>query len=121
MVDPAIHADNVTTMKRYTFRIVTRGPEGEYRICDYVSEEEVRRRHAQVGVADYSLDMSIRGYPVLKGLVGPILESGSVLRYESPEVFEQLSKELYDNKRRKRNSRGNRRQKLEAENFNPEC
>ena len=89
-------------MKRHVFRVVTRGPEGEYRIRDYVSEEEILRWHAQIGANDFSLDMSIRGRPLFKGLVGPMLEAGGVLRYESPEVFEQMAKEWGDHKRKHR-------------------
>jgi len=89
-------------MRKHIFRVVTRGPEGEYRIRDYVSEEEICHRHVQTGVSDYSLDMSLRGRPVFKGLIGPMPETGGVLRYESPEVFEQMTKEWSDSKRRQR-------------------
>ena len=87
-------------MKRHIFRVVTRGPEGEYRIRDYVSEEEICHRHVQTGVCDYSIDVTVRGRPVFKGLIGPMPEAGGVLRYESPEVFEQMTKEWSDSKRR---------------------
>ena len=89
-------------MKGHIFRVVTRGPEGEYRIRDYVSEEEVCRRHIQIGISDCSVDMSLRGRPVFKGLIGPMAEAGGVLRYESPEVFEQITKEWGETKRRQR-------------------
>jgi hypothetical protein len=89
-------------MKQHIFRVVTRGPEGEYRIRDYVSEEEIRRWHIQDGVNDFSLDVALRGRPIFKGLVGPMPEAGGVLRYESPEVFEQMTKEWCEHKRRYR-------------------
>ena len=89
-------------MKKHIFRVVTRGPEGEYRIRDYVCEEEIRRWHVQTGVSDYNLDVSIRGRPIFKGLIGPMPEAGGVLRYESPEVFEQMTKEWGEHKRRHR-------------------
>ena len=87
-------------MKRHIFRVVTRGPEGEYRIRDYVSEEEIRHWHVQTGICDYNLDVSLRGRPVFKGLIGPMPEANGVLRYESPEVFEQMTKEWSDHKSR---------------------
>jgi len=87
-------------MKKHIFRVVTRGPEGEYRIRDYVTEEEIRRWHIQIGVSDYSLDISVRGRPVFKGLIGPMPEVGGVLRYESPDVFEQMTKDWSESKRR---------------------
>jgi len=92
-------------MKRHIFRVVTRGPEGEYRIRDYVSEEEIRRWHVQTGSNDYGLDISVRGRPVFRGLIGPMPEVGGVLRYESPEVFEQMTKEWSEHKRRCRSKK----------------
>jgi len=89
-------------MKRHIYRVVTRGPEGEYRIRDYVGEDEICRWHVQTGVSDCNLDVSLRGRPVFKGLIGPMPEADGVLRYESPEVFEQLTKEWYERKRRYR-------------------
>jgi hypothetical protein len=97
-------------MKHHIFRVVTRGPEGEYRIRDYVDEEEIRRWHVQTGVSDYSLDVSARGLPVFKGLIGPMLETGGVLRYETPEVFEQMTKECYEHKHRCRRKKKVRKQ-----------
>ena len=89
-------------MKRHIYRVVTRGPEGEYRIRDYMTEEEILRRHIQVGIEDCSADMSLRGRPVFKGLIGPLPETGGVIRYESPEVFEQMTQEWVETKRRRR-------------------
>ena len=97
-------------MRRHIYRVVTRGPEGEYRIRDYVSEEEIRRWHVQTGKSDYSLDNSVRGHPIFKGLIGPMPEAGGVLRYESPDVFEQMTKEWCDHKRRSRSSKKARKQ-----------
>jgi predicted transcriptional regulator len=89
-------------MKRHIYRVVTRGPEGEYRIRDYTSEEEILRRHIQVGVEDCSTDLSLRGKPVFKGLIGPMPEAGGVVRYESPDVFEEMTKEWSEVKRKRR-------------------
>ncbi len=89
-------------MKRHIYRVVTRGTDGEYRIRDYMTEEEILRRHVQIGVDDCSTDMSVRGRPVFKGLIGPIPEPGGVVRYESPEVFEQITKQWGEPKRRRR-------------------
>jgi hypothetical protein len=80
-------------MKKSTFRVVTRGADGQIRIRDYDSEEDLLRRHLQVGVDDCSTDLQLRGLPVFRGLIGPIPEGSDVIRYESPEVFETLTKE----------------------------
>jgi len=80
-------------MKKTAFRVVTRGSDGQIRIRDYDRQEDLLKRHLQVGVDDCSTDLSLRGMPVFRGLIGPMPESGSIVRYESPEVFETLTKE----------------------------
>ena len=78
-------------MKKSTFRVVTRGTDGQIRIRDYDSAEDLLRRHVQVGVDDCSTNLDLRGLPVFRGLIGPIPEGASIIRYESPEVFETLT------------------------------
>ncbi len=80
-------------MKKQTFRVVTRGANGQLRIRDYDSPEDLQKRHTQVGIDDCSTNLDLRGLPVFRGLIGPIPEAGQVIRYESPEVFETLTKE----------------------------
>jgi hypothetical protein len=80
-------------MKKDTFRIVTRGADGEIRIRDYDSPEVLLRRHTQIGVDDCSTDLDLRGQPVFRGLIGPMPEEGNIVRYESPEVFETITKD----------------------------
>jgi hypothetical protein len=80
-------------MNKDTFRVVTRGSDGQIRIRDYDSQEDLLKRHTQVGVDDCSTDLQLRGLPVFRGLVGPMPEGTNVIRYESPEVFETLTKE----------------------------
>ncbi len=76
-----------------TFRIVTRGTDGKLHIRDYNRQESLLRVHTQIGVDDCSTDLDLRGLPVLRGLIGPMPEGKNVIRYESPEVFEALTKE----------------------------
>ena len=80
-------------MKKDTFRVVTRGADGQIRIRDYDSQQALLNRHCQVGVDDCSTDLGLRGLPVFRGLIGPIPEGKNVIRYESPEVFETLTKD----------------------------
>ena len=80
-------------MKKDTFRVVTRGADGQIRIRDYDSEEALLKRHTQVGIDDCSTDLSVRGLPVFRGLIGPIPEGKTIIRYETPEVFETLTKD----------------------------
>lgn len=79
--------------KQKTYRIVTRGANGELRARDYDQEEAILKMHTQIGIDDCSTDLSLRGMPVFRGLIGPMPEGKSVVRYESPEVFESLTKE----------------------------
>lgn len=79
--------------KHHTFRIVTRGSSGQLRIRDYPAKESLLEMHTQIGIDDCSTDLSLRGLPVFRGLIGPMAESKAIVRYESPEVFETLTKE----------------------------
>ena len=80
-------------MDNGTFRVVTRGSNGQIRIRDYDNEEALMKRHSQIGVDDCSTNLALRGLPVFRGLIGPMPEDGNVFRYESPEVFETLTKD----------------------------
>jgi len=80
-------------MKKDTYRVVTRGNDGQIRIRDYDTEEALQKKHVQVGVDDCSTDLELRGLPVFRGLIGPMPEGGNVIRYESPEVFETITKD----------------------------
>ena len=80
-------------MGKDTFRVVTRGADGQIRIRDYDNPEALLKRHIQIGVDDCSTDLGLRGLPVFRGLIGPIPEGKNIIRYESPEVFETLTKD----------------------------
>ena len=80
-------------MSKDLVRVVTRGSDGTLRIRDYPSPETLLKMHVQVGVDDCSTDLGLRGMPVFRGLIGPMPEGKTVIRYESPEVFESLTKE----------------------------
>ena len=51
-------------MDKDTFRVVTRGADGQIRIRDYDNQEALLKRHSQVGVDDCSTDLGLRGQPV---------------------------------------------------------
>lgn len=76
-----------------TIRIVTRGSNGEIRSKDYTHTDTVLKMHTQIGIDDCSTDLALRGMPVFRGLIGPMPEAKGIVRYESPEVFETLTKE----------------------------
>lgn len=93
--------------KKDTFRIVTRGSDGSLLIRDYPTCDPILAMHMQVGTDDCSTDLAIRGMPVFRGLIGPIPEGKNIVRYESPEVFETLTKEWINKtpKRRRRRAK----------------
>ncbi|MEQ8846307.1 hypothetical protein [Botrimarina sp.] len=80
-------------MPEKTIRIVTRGANGEIRSKDYPHVDSLLRMHTQIGIDDCSTDLSLRGLPVVRGLIGPMPDGKGIVRYESPEVFETLTKE----------------------------
>jgi hypothetical protein len=91
--------------KKNTFRIVTRGHDGQIRTRDFDDVEPLMKSHTQVGIDDCSTDLALRGMPIFKGLIGPIPEGKTVARYESPDVFETLTKEWGAPSAKRRRSR----------------
>jgi hypothetical protein len=88
--------------KKDTFRIVARAADGSLLIRDYPSIEPLTQAYHQIGVDDCSTDLALRGLPVFRGLVGPMPEGKNVVRYETGEVFEMLTKEWGQAKPKKR-------------------
>jgi len=80
-------------MAKNTYRVVTRESDGSIRIRDFDSEEQLLRMHVKVGIDDCSTDLGLRGKPVFRGLVGPIPDGKGIARYESPDVFESMTKD----------------------------
>jgi hypothetical protein len=90
---PPLPLPKALTRMNPTIRIVTRGSNGELRTKDYEKHDTVLKMHTQIGIDDCSTDLSLRGMPVFRGLIGPMPEGKGVVRYETPEVFETLTKE----------------------------
>lgn len=88
--------------KKDTYRVVARAADGSLSIRDYQSLDPLHHAYNQIGVDDCSTDLGLRGMPVFRGLVGPIPDGKNIVRYETAEVFEMLTKEWGLNKPRKR-------------------
>lgn len=88
--------------KKDTYRVVARAADGSLSIRDYPTPEPLLRAYHQIGVDDCSTDLGLRGMPVFRGLVGPIPDGKNIVRYETAEVFEMLTKEWGQAKPRKR-------------------
>jgi hypothetical protein len=91
--------------KKDLFRVVTRAADGSLKIRDFHSAEMIFMTHSQVGVDDSSTDLDLRGMPIFRGLIGPMPEGKNIARYESPDVFEMMTKEWATNKPRRRRRR----------------
>ena len=68
-------------LKKDMFRVVTRGENGELRVKQYTSTTTLQKLHTQVGVDDCSTNLSLRGLPVFRGLIGPMTDEDSIVRY----------------------------------------
>lgn len=91
--------------KKDTVRIVTRASDGTLMIRDYPNSDALLETHTQIGVDDCSTDLALRGLPIFRGLIGPMPEGKNIIRYETPEVFESLTKEWSASKPRRRTRR----------------
>ena len=94
-----------TMAKKDTVRVVTRASDGSLLIRDFPNSEPLLQSHQQIGIDDCSTDLALRGLPVFKGLIGPMPEGRNIIRYETPEVFEMLTKEWGTSKPRRRTRR----------------
>jgi hypothetical protein len=99
-----------------SYRIVTRGTDGSVRIRDYDKPDRLLKMHTQIGIEDSSTDLTLRGLPVFRGLIGPMPDGKGVVRYESPDVFESLTKDWANAKPARRTRR---RRAKPAENTEP--
>ncbi|GAA5505017.1 hypothetical protein [Novipirellula caenicola] len=91
--------------KKDTFRVVARGRDGSLLIHDYPTSDPLLKMHVQIGTDDCSTDLELRGMPVFRGLIGPMPEGKTIVRYETPDVFEAMTKEWASAKPRRRTRR----------------
>ncbi len=82
-----------SNMAGKTIRVVTRASNGTIRTKEFEDFDGISEIHEQIGIDDCSTDLSLRGMPIFRGLIGPMPESKTVVRYESPDVFEGMTKE----------------------------
>ena len=80
-------------MAKKIIRVISRAANGTLRTKEYENFDEIAELHSQIGIDDCSTDLSLRGLPLFRGLVGPMPESKTTVCYESPDVFEFLTKE----------------------------
>lgn len=97
-------------MANNTVRLITVSEDGSFRERDFDDVNDLLQMYEQIGIDDCSTDLGLRGMPIFRGLVGPIPEGGKVARYESPEVFETLTKEWSKTKTKRRRRRSSPQQ-----------
>lgn len=83
-------------------RVITRAPDGTIREKDFDTFDDLENQHEKIGIDDCSTDLTLRGLPIFRGLIGPIPDGKNIARYESPEVFESLTKEWSQKKTKRR-------------------
>lgn len=85
-----------------TIRVVSRESDGSLRIRDYESIDSVSANYEQVGIDDCSTELSLRGLPVFRGLIGPFADGRRVARYETADVFEAETRTWAQTKTKRR-------------------
>ena len=92
-------------MAKRIVRLVTREVDGSMRTRDYENLDVIHESHEQIGIDDCSTDLGLRGWPVFRGLIGPMPDGKGVARYESPDVFEVVTKDWANAKTKRRRRR----------------
>lgn len=92
-------------MAKRTVRLVTRDVDGSLRTREYENLDPVHELHDQIGIDDCSTDLGLRGWPIFRGLIGPMPDGKGIARYESPEVFEVVTKDWANAKTKRRRRR----------------
>ena len=93
-------------MPQKIIRVITTASDGSQKTKEFENFETIEAIHESIGIDDCSTDLDLRGMPIFKGLIGPMPDGKDAVRYESPDVFEALTKEwtAMKPKRRKRRS-----------------
>ena len=92
-------------VSKRTVRVVTREVDGSMRTREYENLDAVLENHEQIGIDDCSTDLGLRGWPVFRGLIGPMPDGRGVARYETPDVFEAVTKDWTNAKTKRRRRR----------------
>jgi hypothetical protein len=93
-------------MSQKIIRVITTASDGSQKTKEFENFEGLQAIHEAIGIDDCSTDLDLRGMPIFRGLIGPMPDGKDAVRYESPDVFEALTKEwtAMKPKRRKRRS-----------------
>ncbi len=92
-------------MSAKIIRVVSRESDGSLRIREFECTAELCRQYEQIGIDDCNTELSLRGFPLFRGLIGPMADGRNIARYETPGVFEVLTKEWAMAKSRRRRAK----------------
>jgi hypothetical protein len=92
-------------MSHKIIRVITRASDGNLRTKEFEAFDAIEAIHEAIGIDDCSTDLELRGMPIFRGLVGPMPDGKNAVRYESPDVFEALTKEWTAMKPKRRRRR----------------
>ena len=87
-----------------TYRIVSVAKTGKFVECDFDTATEIQSLYEQIGVEEDSYTLRLHGQPVFKGLIGPLSDGPTNIRYETPEAYAALT-EVWAKTRRPRRRR----------------
>ena len=76
-----------------TYRLVFVNKTGALQQKDFEDVAELAKQYEQLGVEEDSYTIRLHVEPVFRGLIGPLSEGKSVIRYETPEAFASLTEE----------------------------
>ncbi|QDU63120.1 hypothetical protein Pan216_39950 [Planctomycetes bacterium Pan216] len=88
-----------------TYRVYSRDTIGDIVMADFKTLKELLDVYEQVGVEEESYTMRLHGEPILDGLVGPMSEGKTIVRYETPEVFISMTEQWASERRNGRKGR----------------
>ena len=95
-----------TTMP--TYRVWADTPDSGAEPREFKTLDALLESFDQIGIEEDSYAMHLHGEPLLKGLIGPMSDSKTVVRYETPEVYVQETEkwawQLKTKKKRRRRS-----------------
>jgi hypothetical protein len=87
------------------YRVARRLKNGEIETRDFPTPSVLLKEYQQIGVEEDSYAMRLHGEPILRGLVGPLTDGKQVVRYETPDVYTQLT-EIWSKTKRPRKKPG---------------
>lgn len=86
------------------YRLASMTGQGKIVEHDLTDISELARQFEQIGVEEDSYSLRLHGQPVFQGLIGPLSEGPSKIRYETPEAYVALT-EIWAKTRRPRRRR----------------